>query len=141
MGFTTSFWKRVRPARRVSQVNAGRRTLTELAAAFTRDGHDAYPGAIKAALGAAVRHRTNRHVSNQLEQDRAASNNGYDPWGIQEYRVSPTFCRVHDEVWNFLRPRSHRNEGVSRAQRWLRYLARTRILTDFFDGSINENTE
>ena len=78
MGFTTSFWKRVHTARRVSPVNAGRCTLTGLVGAFTSDGHDAYPDAIKAALGAAVRHRTNRHVSNPLEQDREASNNGYD---------------------------------------------------------------
>jgi putative transposase len=33
------------------------------------DGHDAYPGATKATLGDAVRHRTNRYLNNHLEQD------------------------------------------------------------------------
>jgi transposase-like protein len=35
----------------------------------TTDGHDAYPGAIRAELGEAVRHRTNRYLNNYLEQD------------------------------------------------------------------------
>jgi transposase-like protein len=35
----------------------------------TTDGHDAYPGAIRAELGEAVRHRTNRYLNNHLEQD------------------------------------------------------------------------
>jgi hypothetical protein len=38
------------------------------------------------------------------------------------------FCRLDDEVRNFLRPRSHRNELVSLVQRRLLYTARTRIL-------------
>ena len=33
----------------------------------TSDGHDAYPGAIKAELGEGVRHRTNRYLNNPLE--------------------------------------------------------------------------
>ena len=61
--------------------------------------------------------------------------------GFKSIESAQRFCRVHDEVRNFLRPRSRRNEEVSRAQRRLRYLARTRILTDFIGGSINENTE
>ena len=35
----------------------------------TTDGHDASPGAIKAERGEEVRHRTNRHLNNSLEQD------------------------------------------------------------------------
>src|SRR5262249_25974355 len=35
----------------------------------TTDGHRSYPGAIKAALGEAVTHRTNRYLNNHLEQD------------------------------------------------------------------------
>jgi putative transposase len=38
----------------------------------TTDGHDAYPGTIKAALGKKVRHRTNRYLNNHLEQDHRA---------------------------------------------------------------------
>src|SRR5215831_14925350 len=35
----------------------------------TSDGHDAYPGAINAALGEEGCHRTNRYLNNHLEQD------------------------------------------------------------------------
>src|SRR5262249_26283940 len=36
----------------------------------TNDGHDAYPGAIKAQLGEEVHHRTNRYLNNPLEEDQ-----------------------------------------------------------------------
>src|SRR3954447_16376763 len=46
------------------------RTVTEvIPERVTTDGHDAYPGAIKAELGEGVRHRTNRYLNNHLEQD------------------------------------------------------------------------
>ena len=35
----------------------------------TTDGHDSYPGAVKAELGDAAHHRTNRYLNNHLEQD------------------------------------------------------------------------
>jgi hypothetical protein len=31
----------------------------------TTDGHDAYPGTVKAALGKKVRHRTNRYLNSR----------------------------------------------------------------------------
>jgi len=46
------------------------RTVTDrVPERVTSDGHDAYPGAIKAALGEEVRHRSNRYLNTQLEQD------------------------------------------------------------------------
>ena len=43
------------------------RTVTGcVPARVTSDGHDAYPGAIKAELGAEVRHRTTRYLNNHL---------------------------------------------------------------------------
>ena len=46
------------------------RTVTgQLPERMTTDGHDSYPGAIKAELGEAVTHRTNRYLNNHLEQD------------------------------------------------------------------------
>jgi putative transposase len=95
----------------------------------TTDGHDAYPGAIKAELGQAVRHRTNRYLNNHLEQDHRGIKQRTRPMGgFKSVESAERFCRVHDEVRNFLRPRSHRNEVVSLAQRRLLYTARTRVL-------------
>jgi len=95
----------------------------------TSDGHDAYPGAIKAVLGEEVRHRTNRYLNNHLEQDHRGIKQRILPMGgFKSVESAQRFCRVHDEVRNFLRPRSYRNEVISLAQRRLLHTARTRIL-------------
>jgi putative transposase len=106
------------------------RTVTGcVPARVTSDGHTAYPGAIKAVLGEEVRHRTNRYLNNHLEQDHRGIKQRLRPMGGFKSMESATrFCRVHDEVRNFLRPRSCRNEVVSLAQRRLLYTARTRVL-------------
>jgi putative transposase len=96
---------------------------------ITNDGHNAYPGAIKAELGANVHHRTNRYLNNHLEQDhRGIKQRIQSMGGFKSVESAQRFCRVHDEVRNFLRPRSRRNEVISLAQRRLLYTARTRIL-------------
>jgi len=95
----------------------------------TSDGHTAYPGAIKAVLGEEVRHRTNRHLNNHLEQDHRGIKQRIRPMGGFKNIVSASrFCRAQDEVRNFLRPRARRNEVISLAQRRVLYTARTRIL-------------
>jgi transposase-like protein len=95
----------------------------------TSDGHDAYTGAIKVALGAAVRHRTNRYLNNHLEQDHRGIKQRIRPMGgFKRVESANRFCRVYDEVRDFLRPRSYRNEVISLAQRRLLYTARTRVL-------------
>ena len=48
--------------------------------------------------------------------------------GFKGVESAKRFCRVHDEVRNFLRPRAYRNEVISLAYRRLLYTARTRIL-------------
>lgn len=48
--------------------------------------------------------------------------------GFKSVESAQRFCRVHDEVRNFLRLRSRRNERVSLEPRQLLYTARTRIL-------------
>src|SRR5262245_60371225 len=48
--------------------------------------------------------------------------------GFKRVESAKRFCRLHDEVRNFLRPRSYRNEVVSLAQRRWRSVARTRVL-------------
>jgi transposase-like protein len=101
----------------------------QIPARVTRDGHDAYPGALKAELGEGVRHRTNRYLNNHLEQDHRGIKQRLRPMGgFKSVESAKRFCRVHDEVRNCLRPRSYRNEVVSLAQRRLLYTARTRVL-------------
>jgi transposase-like protein len=96
---------------------------------ITTDGHNAYPGAIKTVLGEGVRHRTNRYLNNHLEQGHRGIKARTRPMGSFKSVESATrFCRVHDEVRNFLRPRSYRKEVVSLAQRRLLYSARTCVL-------------
>jgi transposase-like protein len=95
----------------------------------TTDGHDAYPGAIKAELGEPVPHRTNRCLNNHLEQDHRGIKQRIGPMdGFKSVESAKRFCCVHDEVRNFLRPRSRRNEVISLAQRRLVYTAHTRVL-------------
>ena len=83
------------------------RTVTDrVPERVTSDGHDAYPGAIKAALGAVVRHRTNRDLNNPLEQDQRGIKQRIRPMGdFKSVESATRFCRVQDEVRNFLRPR------------------------------------
>jgi transposase-like protein len=47
----------------------------------TSDGHDAYPGAIKAELGEEVRHRTNRYLNTHVEQDHRGLKQRIRPMG------------------------------------------------------------
>jgi transposase-like protein len=95
----------------------------------TTDGHDAYPGALKAELGETVKHRTNRYLNNHLEQDHRGIKQRTRPLGgIKSIASAKRFCRVHDEVRNFLRSRSLRNERISLVQQRLLYTARTRVL-------------
>jgi putative transposase len=96
---------------------------------ITSDGHTAYPGAIQAVVGDAVRHRTHRYLNNHLEQDHRGIKQRILPMGgFKSGESAKRFCRVYDEVRNFLRPRSYRNEVISLAQRRLLHIARTRIL-------------
>jgi putative transposase len=95
----------------------------------TTDGHDAHLEAITAELGEAVRHRTKRYSNNHLEQNHRGIKQRTQPMGgFKSVASARRFCRVHTEVWNFLRPCSRRNEVVSLAQRRLLYTALTRVL-------------
>src|SRR2546423_1941330 len=74
----------------------------------TTDGHDSYPRAIRTELGKAVRHRTSRYLNNRLEQDHRGLKGRYRPMrGFKCPRSAARFCRGHDELRNYLRPRSH----------------------------------
>ena len=82
-----------------------------------------------AALGEEVRHRTNPYSNNHLEQDHRGIKQRSRPMGgFKSVESAKRFCRVHDEVRNFLHPRTYRNEFISPSQRRRLFIARTRAL-------------
>jgi putative transposase len=91
----------------------------------TTDGHDSYPRAIRSELGR-VRHRTNRYLNNRLEQDHRGIKDRYRPMqGFKCPRSAARFCRGHDELRHFLRPRSRPHQHVPADHRRMRHLRRT----------------
>jgi transposase-like protein len=95
----------------------------------TTDGHGAYPGAIKAELGEGITHRTNRYLNNHLEQDHRGIKQRIHPLcGFKRLRTAERFCRMYDEVRNFFRVRSQRNESVSLAWQRALHVGRLRAL-------------
>ncbi len=92
----------------------------------TTDGHDSYPRAIRTGLGRGVRHRTSRYLNNRLEQDHRGIKGRYRPMrGFKCPRSAARFCRGHDELRDFLRPRSRHHQHVPADRRRLLLLRRT----------------
>ena len=92
----------------------------------TTDGHDSYPRAIRTELGEAVRHRTNQYLNNRIEQDHRGIKGRYQPMrGFKSSSSAARFCRSFDELRNFLRPRSNRNQHVPASHRRLHILSRS----------------
>lgn len=82
----------------------------------TTDGRDAYPRAIRATLGPAVRHRTSRYLNNRMEQDQRGVTPRYDPRrGVGSVAAATRVCSAHDELRDFFRYRTGMNETVSLA--------------------------
>jgi putative transposase len=96
----------------------------------TTDGHDAYPGAIKAKLGEAIAHRTSRYLNNHLEQDHRGIKGRYRPMrGFKSVASAQRFCRAYDEVRHFLRHPSPRGRRLSLdARRWFHLRRVNRLL-------------
>jgi hypothetical protein len=89
----------------------------------TRDGHDAYPRAIRTELGKTVTHRTNTYLNNRLEQDRRGIKGRIRCiHGFESVASDDRFCRGHDELRNFLRVRSLHRQHVAADRRRLRQL-------------------
>src|SRR6201986_215112 len=79
----------------------------------TTDGHDSYKRAIRTELGRGVRHRTSRYLNNRMEQDHRGIKGRYRPMrGFKCPRSAARFCRGHDELRNFLHPRSRPYQHV-----------------------------
>ena len=92
----------------------------------TTDGHDSDPRAIRAELGKDVRHRTSRYLNTKLEQDHPDIKGRYRPMRTFKCpKLAARFCRGHDELRHFLRPRPSHNQHLSADHRRLRFLRRT----------------
>jgi transposase-like protein len=91
----------------------------------TTDGHGSYPRAIRSTLGQRVVHRTSAHKNNRLEQDhRGVKGRTRCMRGFKSFASANRFCRSHDELRNFLRPRTRHNQPVSANRRRLLHLRR-----------------
>jgi putative transposase len=103
------------------------KTVTGITPArVTTDGHDSYSRAIRTELGEAVRHRTNQYLNNRIEQDHRGIKGRYQPMrGFKSSSSAARFCRSFDELRNFLRPRSNRNQYVPASHRRLHILSRS----------------
>ena len=92
----------------------------------TTDGHDSYPRVVRTELGEAVLHRTNQYLNNRIEQDHRGIKGRYQPMrGFKDSSSAGRFCRSFDELRNFLRPRSNRNQHVPANHRCLHILSRS----------------
>ena len=102
------------------------KTVTGITPArVTTDGHDSYPRAIRTELGKGVRHRTNRYLNNRIEQDHRGVKGRYQPMrGFKSGPSAGRFCRCYDELRDFLRVRSNRNQPVPATHRRLHVLSR-----------------
>ncbi len=86
----------------------------------TTDGHVSYPRAIRATLGRRVVHRTSAFKNNGLEQDhRGVKGRVRCMRGVKSFASAGRFCRSHDELRNFLRPRTRHDQHVPADRRRL----------------------
>jgi transposase-like protein len=86
----------------------------------TKDGHDAYPRAIRTGLGRQVRHRTSRYLNNRVEQDHRGIKGRCRPMlGLKSTVSATRYCRCHEELRNFLRCRSRMRQRIpATTRRW-----------------------
>ena len=68
--------------------------------------------------GHPVLHRTNQYLNNLIEQDHRGIKSRYDPMkGFGAFESAARFCRAYDELRNFYRPATTRNENISLSER------------------------
>ncbi len=83
------------------------------------------PLPIRTTLGRRVAHRTGRHKNNGLEQDhRGIRGRIRCMRGFKSFASAERFCRTHDELRDFLRPRTRHNQHVPADRRRLLHLRR-----------------
>jgi transposase-like protein len=102
-----------------------RKTVGRTPERVTTDGHDAYPRAIREALGPDVRHRCSRYLNNRLEQDHRGVKQRYYPMrGFGSVVSAARFCTAHDEVRDYFRARTRMGEAVPLARQRALFRAR-----------------
>jgi len=68
----------------------------------------------------------NQYLNNRIEQDHRGIKGRYQPMrGFKSSSSVARFCRSFDELRNFLRPRSNRNQHISASHRRLHILSRS----------------
>jgi putative transposase len=76
-----------------------------------------------------VTHRTNHYLNNHLEQDHRGVKQRTRPMlGFKNFVSAARFCQVYEEVRNFFRTRSGRNQPVSLVWQRMLHLGRMRVL-------------
>jgi putative transposase len=79
----------------------------------TTDGHDAYPRAIREALGPEVIHRCSRYKNNVIEQDHRGIKGRYRPLrGCGSVIGAARFCAAYEEGRDHFRHRTRLNAVV-----------------------------
>jgi transposase-like protein len=102
----------------------------------TTDGHGSYPRAIRSTLGRRVIHRTSAYKNNRLEQDhRGVKGRIRCMCGFKSFDSAERFCRIHDELRNFLRLRTRHNQHVPANRRRLLHLRRTAAALAILDAA------
>jgi transposase-like protein len=96
-------------------------------AQVTTGGHDNYPRSIRIEFVEAAHHRTNQHLNNRIEQDHRGMKGRCQPMRVfKSISSAARFWRADDELRNFLRTRSNRNQHVPAAHRRLHFISRSR---------------
>ena len=93
------------------------------------DGLTSYPRAIAEELGEEVEHEVVKCTENPVEQSHRGIKQRYYPmmgWG--NFESAQRFCRIYEEVKNFLRPQLFMGEFVSLADRRRMFLERVDLL-------------
>jgi transposase-like protein len=98
---------------------------------ITTDKHAGNLPALEKVFGDDVEHRTLKFTNNHLERDHRGVKVRTQP--MRDFKSSTSairFCRAPDEVRNFLRPATRRNQRVPAAQRRAIHVQRVAALRD-----------
>ncbi len=97
------------------------------------DGLSSYPRAIAEVLGPEVEHDAVSCKPNRIEQDHRGIKQRYHPTlGFHNFDAAQRFCRMVDEVRDFLRARRWMGEKVSLPERRAQFLVRVTELQGLF---------
>ena len=91
----------------------------------TTDGHDAYPRAIREALGEGVHHRTSHYNNNRIERDHRGIKQRYYPMrGFGSFAAAARCCSAFEELRQYCRAQVRSGAPVSLAERRRRFQER-----------------